>query len=232
MAMTDVKTQQPSATEKLPPLEPGDHLDQRTFHARYKAMPEHVKAELIGGIVYLPAATRPPHVRYQALVDWWLSEYCAGTPETDVFNSATVILADDSEPQPDGALLVLGGQTRVLDDDFLQGPPELLAEIASSSESYDLHSKLADYERWGVQEYLVFVVRRKRVVWFVRERETFLEMRVDADGVFRSRQFPGLWLDPKAFFAVNRTRLREVLHQGLATPDHAAFVERLQKRTQ
>jgi hypothetical protein len=36
---------------KMPPLEPGDRLDQKTFHERYEAMPEHVKAELIGGVV-------------------------------------------------------------------------------------------------------------------------------------------------------------------------------------
>src|SRR6202035_5074153 len=36
----------------LPPLVNGDHLDQKTFHERYEAMPE-VRAELIGGIVYI-----------------------------------------------------------------------------------------------------------------------------------------------------------------------------------
>lgn len=42
----------------LPGLEPGDHLDQRTFHERYKAMPEHVRAELIGGVVYMPSPVK------------------------------------------------------------------------------------------------------------------------------------------------------------------------------
>ena len=41
-------TQVPS---RLPPLEAGDHLDQATFHARYKAMPPSFHAELIGGMV-------------------------------------------------------------------------------------------------------------------------------------------------------------------------------------
>jgi hypothetical protein len=38
------------------PLQHGEHLDQKTFHARYAAMPENVWAELIEGVVYiLPA---------------------------------------------------------------------------------------------------------------------------------------------------------------------------------
>jgi hypothetical protein len=37
----------------LPPLVNGDHLDQKTFHERYEAMPPDVRAELIGGIVYM-----------------------------------------------------------------------------------------------------------------------------------------------------------------------------------
>jgi hypothetical protein len=39
--------------EILPPLENGERLDQPTFHARYEAMPEGTRAELIGGIVYM-----------------------------------------------------------------------------------------------------------------------------------------------------------------------------------
>jgi hypothetical protein len=35
------------------PLENGDHLDQKTFHAQCEAMPPETRAELIGGIVYM-----------------------------------------------------------------------------------------------------------------------------------------------------------------------------------
>lgn len=34
----------------VPPLEPGDHLDQSAFHAFYREMPDATKAELIGGV--------------------------------------------------------------------------------------------------------------------------------------------------------------------------------------
>lgn len=38
---------------RLPPLENGDRLDQKTFHARYEGMPAHVRAELIEGTVHI-----------------------------------------------------------------------------------------------------------------------------------------------------------------------------------
>ena len=39
--MNDMR--RPTTEQTLPPLEPGDCLDQKTFHARYLATPEHVR---------------------------------------------------------------------------------------------------------------------------------------------------------------------------------------------
>jgi hypothetical protein len=36
-----------------------------------------------------------------------------------------------------------------------------------------------------------------------------------------------LWLDLQALWDIDFARMNEVLQQGLATPEHAAFVERL-----
>jgi hypothetical protein len=51
-----------------------------------------------------------------------------------------------------------------------------------------------------------------------------MEMPADADGIYRSRVLPGLWLDAAAIFRGDVKRLQEVLNQGLQTPEHAAFV--------
>ena len=37
-----------------------------------------------------------------------------------------------------------GGQALIDEDDYVAGGPELVAEVASSSVSYDLHFQLAD----------------------------------------------------------------------------------------
>ena len=90
-----------------------------------------------------------------------------------------------------------------------------------------MKQKKADYERAGVVEYVVVELDPDRIHWFIRRGQRFAQMRPGPDGIYRSRVFPGLWLDPKALFAEDLDRLIEVLEQGLATPEHAAFVAKL-----
>jgi len=214
----------------LPPLMNGDRLDQRTYHARYEAMPENVRAELIGGIVYMGSPQMPPHGQSHVDVIHWLAEYEVATPGTELQLNATQIMGPESEPQPDGALFIapgFGGQVRVNKDGYLTGAPELLAEISWSTESIDLHAKKDDYQTAGVREYVVVALRRKEVLWFMRQRGKFKEMPPDKDGIYRSQVFPGLWLDPAALLRRDRKRLLAVLRQGLNTPEHASFIAKL-----
>jgi Uma2 family endonuclease len=215
---------------ELPPLENGDCLDQKTFHARYEAMREDVRAELIGGIVYMSSPLKPHHGRYSVHVVRWLGEYVEATPGTEALDNTTSILGTDSEPQPDGSLLILpecGGQTWEDRKGFLCGAPEFVAEIGSSTESIDLHGKKADYEKAGVLEYLVVALRTRQIFWFVRRRGKFNKLAPGPDGIYRSEVFPGLWLDPAALLRRDSRRLLAVLREGLASTEHAAFVTRL-----
>lgn len=216
----------------IPPLENGDRLDQKTFHERYKATPEQFKAELIEGMVYVMASPlNPRHGRPHGKLIGWLSLYEEATPGTETLINTTDILGPESEPQPDAALLVLpkyGGQAREDADGYLEGAPEFVGEIASSSESIDLHGKRRDYERHGVKEYLVAAVRQRRVYWWVSRAGRFEPLAPGADGILRSEVFPGLWLDPEALLRHDLARLLSVLRQGLASPEHVAFVARLQ----
>jgi Uma2 family endonuclease len=220
----------PRAGRGLPPLEPGDHLDQKTFHARYEAMPEDVKAELIGGVVYMTAAPRRSHGRCHSLLVHWLGTYEDSTPGVETYDNTTTIMADDSEPQPDACLIIhpdKGGQMRFTGDDYLEGAPEFVGEVASSTESYDLHSKKRDYQLAGVREYLVVALRQQRVFWFVHRDGMHAEAAPEADGCYHSEVFPGLWLDPEALLRLDGRRLMDVLRRGIATEEHANFVQRL-----
>jgi Uma2 family endonuclease len=213
----------------LPPLENGDHLDQKTFHARYESMPEDTRAELIGGIVYMSSPLKRPHAKMHMRTSHWLQEYEDATPGTEAFDNATNILGEESEPQPDLCLLIAPnelGQTRD-EDEYIFGAPELIVEIASSTESIDLHRKRRDYQEAGVREYVVVAVRQARVFWFLLRNSQFEELAPGDDGIYRSEVFPGLWLDPAALLRRDAPRIREVLQQGLAAPEHAAFVARL-----
>jgi Uma2 family endonuclease len=214
------------ARAAVPPLEPGDHLDQKTFHERYEAMPAHVRAELIGGIVFMPSPLKRTHSLVHVQVVHWLFAYQAATPGTEVHDNASTILGEHSEPQPDACLLITTpgrAQTRE-QDDYIVGAPELIAEVASSSQSIDLHRKRIDYEQAGVKEYLVVVLRQGRVVWFISRNGRFEELAPGEDGILRSELFPGLWLDPAALLRLDNGRVLEVLRQGLSIPEHAAFV--------
>ncbi len=222
-----------SPSRELPPLENGDHLDQKTFHERYEAMPETVRAELIGGIVFMASPLKRPHGRSHPRVLQWLLDYEDATPGTEAYDNATNILGPQSEPQPDACLLIATpsiGQTRD-EDEYIVGAPELIVEIATSPHAIDLHRKRDDYQRAGVREYVVVVLRRPRVIWWALRNGTFAELPLGADGIFRSEVFPGLWLDPAALLRLDRAGVRAVLQQGLATPEHAAFVARLAGQT-
>lgn len=217
----------------VPPFENGDHMDQKTFHRLYLQTPEGFKAELIGGIVYMPSPTTSRHGRPHARVVYWLSVYSDDTPGTDVLDNTTNILDEESEPQPDASLLIdteCGGQTSENEKGFVVGAAELVAEVALSSAAIDLHAKRRAYEKAGVREYVVALVEPKQVVWFTRGRKGFSELKAGPDGILRSRVFPGLWLEPAALFERSPRGLLAALRRGLASPEHTAFVAKLEAR--
>jgi Uma2 family endonuclease len=218
--------------KKLPVLEVGDHLDQPTFHARYQAMQTDHKYELIRGTVYMASPPKSWHGRHMRLLARWMDEYIEATEGTDSVVNSSDILSDEDEPQPDGCIFVLpehGGQTQEVNG-WLTGAPELVAEVASSSESYDLHQKKGLYEQKGVKEYIVIALRQKKLFWFVVRAGKYAELKPGADCILRSETFPGLWLDPAALIQLNRKKLLKVLRQGLASPEHEAFVAKLAAR--
>ena len=65
------------------------------------------------------------------------------------------------------------------------------------------------------------------VHWFVRRGKTLKRMRPDRDGLYRSKAFPGLWLDPVALLNGDIATVFATLNLGLASPQHAAFVAKL-----
>jgi Uma2 family endonuclease len=222
--------EQPAQPDELiPPLEPGDRLDQPTFHERYLAMRPDTRAELIGGVVFMPSPAKRPHSRTTARVVRWLGVYEDATPGTELHDNGSNLMGPESEPQPDACLLIssaCGGQTSDRDD-WIVGAPELIVEVASSTESIDLHGKKADYEKCGVKEYVVVALRQQKVFWFKNQDDSFVELGPGTDGIYRSEVFPGLWLDPVALLAGKMSQLWSILGAGLASPEHAAFVTRL-----
>jgi Uma2 family endonuclease len=160
----------------------------------------------------------------------WLGNYFAATPGADFSDNTTVRLDPKNEVQPDAFLRLepaAGGKSRVSADDFIEGAPELIIEIASSSASYDLHDKLRVCRRNGVQEYLVWRVNDEAVDWFELRGGRYVALAADAEGIVRSRVFPGLWLAVEALLNGDLAAVLCVVQLGLAGAEHAAFVARL-----
>jgi len=223
-----------TTAETLPALHAGDHLNRETFHNRYAAMPTKFRAELVQGVVIVASPASCPHGVSHAWILTWLGTYAISTPGTLAFDNTTTIINDVNEYQPDAQLVILpgyGGQgVRV--GKYVEGAPQLIVEVAATSEAYDLFEKFEVYQQAGVQEYVVVLIRERQVRWFAAKDGTFQPLSADAAGVMRSVTFPGLWLDTAALFAELPTTLLATLQAGLAEPAHAEFVGLLERQRQ
>ncbi|MBD2443263.1 MAG: Uma2 family endonuclease [Dolichospermum sp.] len=213
----------------IPPLENGDKLTRHEFERRYHAMPNLKKAELIEGVVYVASPVRAKqHGKPHARIMGWLIAYEAATPGVEALDNTTVLLDTDNEPQPDALLRIeTGGQSRINKDDYVEGAPELIVEIAASSASYDLHEKLKVYRRNQVQEYLIWRVYDYQFDWFRLQQGEYIQLQPNADNIICSQIFPGLWLDKIALLGGDLGTVLAVLQQGLASPEHENFISRL-----
>ena len=213
----------------IPPLENGDKLTRAEFERRYHAMPNLKKAELIEGIVYVASPLRiKSHGEPHSYIVAWLGVYKAATPGVGLADNTTVIIDADNEPQPDALLRIeIGGQSRINQNDYLEGAPELIVEVAASSASYDLHEKLKVYRRNQVQEYLVLRVYDRQIDWFRLTEGEYIKLEPNGDGITCSQVFLGLWLDKTALLAGNLAKVLEVLQSGLASQEHQDFVKNL-----
>jgi Uma2 family endonuclease len=219
---------------RIPPLENGDHLSREEFERRYEATPRLKKAELIEGVVYMaPPVSQGGHSRPHADLMTVFGTYRAATPGVDIGDNGTLRLDSSNEPQPDAYLLIVpscGGQTALDADEYVVGAPELVAEIAASSVSFDLHEKLQVYRHHGVREYIVWRTRDREFDYFVLRQGEFQRLAPAADGMFQSEVFPGLWLNTAALLKKDVALALESLKQGINSPEHDTFIAALRQR--
>ena len=235
MSVAPSRYSQRHSRTAIPPLQNGDRLSGEEFEKRYDATPNLKKAELIDGIVYMP----PPPVsdEYHGSPHFdligWLAFYRAATPGVRGGDNSTLRMDLNNKPQPDAYLRILtecGGQSKIDQDGYVAGAPELVAEIAASSVSYDLHVKLNCYRKHGVKEYVVWRVYDNAMDWMILRGDKYEPLEFQ-DGIFKSHVFPGLWLDQAAMLSGDVATVIQTLQKGIGTPEHKAFLSRLQKPT-
>ncbi|MCT7994601.1 Uma2 family endonuclease [Laspinema olomoucense] len=222
---------QVNPTPALPPLENGDRLMRPEFERRYHLMPDIKKAELIEGVVYMASPLRfRSHAEPHGDLIGWLWTYKIATPQVQMGIEPTVRLDLENELQPDGVLLIRpenGGQSTIDEQGYIQGAPELVAEIAASSAAIDLGDKKRAYRRNGVKEYIIWQVFDEKIEWFQLEDGDYVSVLPDEQGIIRSQVFPGLWLDIPNLIQGNMQQVLTVLQQGISSPKHQAFVQAL-----
>jgi len=200
--MTTLTQSLPETTHLCPPLQSGDRLTRVEFHRRYCQHPEIKKAELVEGVVVVSSPVSKHHSTPHNRVAGWLAFYAAHMTGVEVETEISLILDSDNEVHPDVCMYYADGRSvRVGDDDYLHGAPELIVEIAASSASYDLHSKLNAYRRNGVQEYVVWRTFDKAIDWFELREGAYHRIEPDEHGVIHSSVFPGLRLSPEKMLA-------------------------------
>ena len=235
MSVAPLRHPQRHSKPAIPPLQNGDRLSGDEFERRYDATPNLKKAELIDGIVYMP----PPPVsdeyhgspHFDVIV--WLALYRAATLGVRGGDNSTLRMDLNNKPQPDAYLRILtecGGQSKIDQDGYVAGAPELVAEIAASSVSYDLHVKLNCYRKHGVKEYVVWRVYDNAIDWMILRGGEY-ERLAFKDDIYKSEIFPGLWLDPVAMLRGDVATVIQTLQKGIGTAEHKSFLARLQKPT-
>jgi Uma2 family endonuclease len=219
----------------IPPLTSGDRLTRPEFERRYSAMPKVKKAELVEGIVYMASPLRfEPHAEPHGNLIGWLWTYKIATLGVRMGDNPTVRLDLDNEPQPDAVLLIdpiCSGNVSLSEDGYIEGAPELIAEISASSAAIDLRDKKRAYRRNGVQEYIIWQVFERQVDWFSLQEGEYVSLLADDRGIIRSQVFPGLWLDTLALLNGEMQQVLATLQTGLSSLEHQAFVNLLGDRS-
>ncbi len=215
-----------------PPLEAGDHLTATEFIRRYSRDDAPSRAELIDGVVRLMSPiTYTHHANPHGNLIGWLSFYAALTPGVELAAPSSMRLDEGNVPEPDALLRIpsgSGGQSRISPGGYLEGAPELVAEVAGSSVSFDLHEKLDVYRRHGVREYVVWRSRDQAIDWFALHGGQYRPLAPDEDGLFKSEIYPGLWLDAAALIRGDLAAVFAIVSRGTAAASgHAALVTRL-----
>ncbi len=200
-----------TAVLPLPQLITGQQMTREAFLARWDRIPDLKHAELIEGIVYVPSPVSWDHSRLDRRIISWLTTYADHTPGCTSGNNATWLMLESS-PQPDSFL----GRNIAPQGKFCSGAPELIVEICVTSTEVDFGPKLALYQRAGVREYITIETLLPKIIWRQLINGSYQPIAPDADGIYRSCEFPGLWLDSAALWADDGLRITATLQAGLA----------------
>ncbi len=172
----------------------GHRMTYRNFLAQYD---DGSHVEWVNGEVVEMPPISSDHDRLEVFLLHLFSEFLEGHAigelRHDPYNMKT---GPDLPGRAPDILFVATKNLKRLKKSHLQGPADLAVEIVSPrSGGVDRGDKYYEYERGGVLEYWLIDPQRKTAEFHQRsKRGRYQLIPVDADGIYRSRMMPGLWV--------------------------------------
>lgn len=143
----------------------------------YAALPDDGRRyEVIDGVLYLmPGPTRDHQTALSWLV-FYLILHVQLPGLGRVFAAPFDLLLPDARPVQPDVMIVLNHKLHFITDRGIEGPPDVVVEIASpGTRTHDRSTKLAAYARAGVPEY-----------WLAEPADQTIEVLVLEAGAYRS----------------------------------------------
>jgi Uma2 family endonuclease len=172
-------------------------------YQQYEELPEGVRLEIIGGVVY--DMTASPLVKHQQIVVNLAAlfyQFFKGKPCRPFVAPLDVVLDDINVVEPD--VFVVCDQDKITEKN-IKGAPDLVIEVLSPSNNVkDRRDKKWLYERHGVREYILISPMEENA-----ERYWLVEGRYGSPDVFAwnetfaSLLFPDLLFDLQDIFEKN-----------------------------
>ncbi len=147
---------------------------QNYTYADYQKLPEGAPYQLIGGELVMSPAPTLQHQRIIGKIFTLLTEYVNKKQLGEIFISPVDVYLDTENTfQPD-IVFVSKERAAIMDEQKINGAPDLVVEILSPSTAYyDLKKKKEMYEKYGVKEY-----------WIVDPMEKTIDVLVHRNGSF------------------------------------------------
>ena len=73
------------------------------------------------------------------------------------------------------------------------------------------------------RRYTAMPTNDQQIDWFCLQNGRYIDLLADADGITRSRIFPGLWLDRTSLLNGDMQKVLSVLQLGISSKEHNKF---------
>ncbi|MDZ7336892.1 MAG: Uma2 family endonuclease [candidate division KSB1 bacterium] len=185
------------------PLPTRKRVEERiTFEQFCDLIDEDQKAHLINGVMIMESPASNIHEELFGFLYTTLRLYVLRKKLGIVRGSRTLIrFSEYSGAEPD-FLFVSCANLHIVKSQYIDGSPDMIGEIVSSSTRYlDRGKKRKLYAKHGVKEYWLIDPYRQTTEFLYNHQGNWMPLPIDENGIFRSSAIPGFWLRVDWLFA-------------------------------